>query len=247
MRRRILLLRLRLPKLPEMTDLDYANLCARIYAVDAATDPFWAHYWNLNGIVCGHVVIEGVDYFIFRGSDNADDWIRDLDAIPVWSPDIGFVHAGFYKGIAELHPVLLAVTGAKACFGGHSLGAAHACLMTGLFIRRSQLIGVPCPVQELVTFGQPKPAYANLARLIVKSGIRHVSYRNRNDPVPLVPLTIPPFIDYVHTEDWISMDAAPSPTDLEPLRDHHIQLYIQGLQPAALVEATVKAAVESLV
>jgi hypothetical protein len=214
-----------------MSDLDSANLCARIYQPDAATDPFWSHYWNQDGIVCGHVVTDGVDDIVFRGSDNIPDWIRDVDAIPIWDKKLGFVHAGFNLGLNDLYQSILKVVGNKIRVKGHSFGAAHACELAGYFAYDAASAGVQCPVIDLCTFGQPKPAFANLGRIIAKSGMRHVSYRNRNDPVPLVP---PPFpFPFENTEPWISLDAAPEPTDLEPLRDHHIMLYVKGVQSLA--------------
>lgn len=206
-----------------MTDLDYANLCARIYQVDASTDKFWAHYWEIDDVVCGHTIVEKLDVIVFRGSVTLEDWLRDVAAIPMWHSKLGFVHSGFYKGLDTLYPLIQAVVvGKQIAITGHSLGAARACDMAGLFVYDTG-VGA-CPVTELVTFGQPKPAWANLGRIITKSGMRHISYRNRNDPVSLVPP--PPF---ENTELWVSLNAEPSPTDLEPLRDHHIQLYIKGL------------------
>ena len=213
------------------TDLDHANLCARIYAVDAATDPFWAHYWNQDDIVCGHVVIDTVDYIVFRGSVTPEDWMRDLDAIPVWHPKLGFVHAGFVTGLDALYSVIEHVVGTKIVITGHSLGAARACLTAGLFACDASQSASDCPVTCLCTFGQPKPAWVNLSRIVEKSGMRHVSYKNRNDPVTEVP-----FFPYVNTETPIALNAEPSPTDLEPLRDHHISLYQAGV--AAYLSST---------
>lgn len=220
-----------------MTDLEHAGLCARIYAADASTDKFWAHYWTAADIVCGHVQLDGVDYLVFRGSVTPEDWMRDMDAIPAWHAKLGFVHAGFYEGLDTLYPLITAAVGKSIVVLGHSLGAARACDVAGLFAYDAAAAGLPCPVQTLCTFGQPKPGFVNLARLITKSGMAHRSYRNRNDPVPLVPFTIAALMDFVHTEDWIALDAAPSPTDLEPLRDHHIGLYVQGLTPPPSVPA----------
>jgi|ERR1700679_1435859 len=209
------------------TDLDYANLCAKVYAVDASTDKFWTHYWCVEDVVCGHVLQDGIDYLVFRGSVTPEDWMRDMNAIPVWHPNIGFVHAGFFAGLDTLYPIVKAVISGGVTILGHSLGAARACDMSGLFAEDCSSNKLPCPVKTLVTFGQPRPAFINLKRIIDKAGIVHRSYRNRNDPVPEVPFPFP--LPFIHTEDYISLDAAPSPTDLEPLRDHHIQLYIQGV------------------
>jgi hypothetical protein len=213
-----------------MTDLDSANLCAKIYAVDAATDKFWSNYWEVNEIVCAHAVIDGVSVIVFRGSITPEDWMRDLDAIPMWTSKLGFVHAGFYEGLETLYPLIEAVVGNQVIITGHSLGAARACLTAGLFAHDASANAIPCPVVTLCTFGQPKPAFANLGRIIAKSGMEHRSYRNLNDPIPLVPMEIFPFINYQNTEPWVALSAEPAANDLGPLRDHHIDLYVQGIQ-----------------
>jgi hypothetical protein len=212
--------------------VDYAKMCQRIYL----TDEGWTHYWELGDIVCGHQLTGGVDYLVFRGSVTLVDWMRDINALAVWHPKLGFVHAGFAQGLDSLYAVIAPLMGRNIVILGHSLGAARACDVAGLFAYDAAAAGVACPVKMLCTFGQPKPGFANLARIITKSGMTHVSYRNRNDPVPLVPLSFWPFLDYVHTEAWIALDAAPAIDNLEPLRDHHINLYIQGLTPVTISE-----------
>jgi thioesterase domain-containing protein len=133
---------------------------------------------------------------------------------------------GFFQGLRALLAVVKAAlpADAKLTVTGHSLGGAEARDMAALCIRNG------ITVVNLVTFGSPKPAFINLARIIQKSDIRHVSYRNRNDPVPLMPIKVELLDwDWEHTEDWLPISAAPAADDLEPLRDHHIALYLTAV------------------
>jgi hypothetical protein len=199
-----------------------AKLSARIYASAAG----WLHYWSYDDVIVGHTQMDGSDVLVLRGSATTEDWMRDCEAIPAWHPQLGFCHAGFLAGMDEVFAEVRAVVGPQVAITGHSLGAARARILAALFAC-NQL-----PVDQLCVFGSPKPAFVNLARIIRKSGMAHASYRNRNDVVPTVPLTVAPFLDFVHTEDWTPLDAAPADTNLEPLRDHNIDLYVQGLRLA---------------
>lgn len=197
------------------TDADLAQICAKLY--DAANPE------TIGGVSFSITKLENAIVLAFRGSDNIPDWMRDFDAVPVWDDQLGFVHQGFFMGVRETYTAIKPrLFGAPLYIIGHSLGGGHArdvaalCAVDGIKVKR------------LVTFGSPRPGFANLARIIQKSGMEHVSYRNRNDPVPLVPFPLP-LMDWQHPEDWTAVDVAPAATDLEPLRDHHIELYEAGV------------------
>lgn len=200
--------------------LQIAKLCDRVYTDTSG----WDHYWTINDVVIAHQAIDGVDAFILRGSKEAIDWIRDASALPVWHEQLGFVDAGFAVGMDEVFktvaPVIAAGTG-RVAIGGHSLGGSRARILAALCAVNNVKVDYLCVI------GSPKPAFANLRRIIEKSGMAHESFRNRNDPVPLVPCLLPL---WEHTEPWQAVDASPASNDLEPLRDHHAPLYIKGIE-----------------
>jgi pimeloyl-ACP methyl ester carboxylesterase len=133
------------------------------------------------------------------------------------------VHGGFLAGMDDALAAVKAAAIGPVTITGHSLGGARARIAAAkMLVRR-------LPVVKVVTFGSPKPAFGNLARVIQKSGVEHVSYRNRNDPVPLVPMVLP---FWQHTEGWTVVDGAPDADELDALRDHSIARYIGAMQAA---------------
>ena len=212
-----------------ITPLYLAQQCAQLYT----SADGWAHYWQTDDVVLAHAALDdGTDLIVLRGSMTTEDWIRDATAVPVWHSGLGFCHGGFLAGMDDVFSEVRYVVDKKVIITGHSLGGARARILAGMFAYNA------LPVDTLCVFGSPKPAFVNLARIIQKSGMTHISHRNRNDIVPTVPLDIPPFFDFVHTEDWITLNAEPAETDMEPLRDHHIALYVQGLEKHDLPAVT---------
>jgi triacylglycerol lipase len=94
----------------------------------------------------------------FRGTqpDKVQDWLTDLDAI-LRPFVVGRVHQGFYDGLNEVWPDLLASLdqlqdkAQSVWITGHSLGAALACMATARLVIELRL-----PVNGLYTFGQPR-------------------------------------------------------------------------------------------
>lgn len=207
-----------------ISPLQFAQACADTYVPETK----WDHEWRIDGVHIGHRLIDGMDLFAFEGSKTAEDWMRDLEGWPAWHPELGFVHAGFLHGEDDVFKAIRAVlTAPRAAFTGHSLGGAEARVQAALFATQR------LPVAEVHVFGSPRPAFENLSRIIQKSGMRHVSWRNRNDPVPLVPGILPM---WTHPEPWGVFSEAPAGDDFDPLRDHHMALYLAGaagVMPAA--------------
>lgn len=200
-----------------ITPLLLAQACADIYTADPA--PLFTNVWNFSGTVAGHRKLDGVNVIAFRGSQSATDWIMDASALPVWEPRLGFVHGGFLVGVNDVFIAASLIDG-PVVLTGHSLGAARARICAGLFAYYQR------PALQCVVFGSPKPAFANLRRILEKSGTLMRSYRNSNDPIPLVPFGAGL---YEHTDEWIPLTVHAAPDDLEPLRDHKLALYMQGL------------------
>lgn len=199
-----------------MTDHELAVACAALYAVPSpATAGGIAYEVTGSTIVC-------------RGSQTADDWLRDFAAAPIWTP-LGFVHAGMWAGMDELFEAVKEVQ--APTITGHSLGGAHARLLAGLFV----LAGLP--ITALVTFASPRPAFPNLKRVIEKAGIPHRNYRFSRDPVPLVPFPLP-IMPWSHTEEnWVELSGTTAPENVDPLRDHSISNYEAALSENVQVTA----------
>lgn len=195
-----------------------ARLCANLY--DDKSEG-WLHHFVIEDIVFAHVKVDDSDVLVFRGSITALDWIRDAEGWPAWDSKLGFVHAGFLRHMDDALETVRPFLGQKVVITGHSLGGARARVMAALLIVNG------LPINQVTVFGSPRPAFENLSRILQKSGAIHTSYRNRNDPVPLVPGILP---NWTHPEQWIALNEAPAADDLEPLRDHHIELYLRGVQ-----------------
>ena len=125
---------------------------------------------------------EGVDYavLVFRGSDDALDWLNNLNVMPVRWRGAGRVHNGFS---ASLEAIWDEVTHAlhqatrPLLITGHSLGGALAGLAAAL---------LPC--KEFITFGAPKIGDEEFQES-ARSGRRYV---NNQDIVCRLPLDIFP-------------------------------------------------------
>jgi hypothetical protein len=201
-----------------ITHLQVAQACADLYKAQSPD--------QVAGIAYSISKVGDVSLVVARGSQTRADWLRDFDAKPAWTP-LGYLHNGFWTGMPEFYAKVRSIVGAgPVMIGGHSLAGAEARILAGQFI----LDGLR-PL-DLVTFASPRPGYANLRRVIEKSGITHTNYRFRNDPVPLVPVPVPWVMPWEHTEPWTELDGPTDPAALDPLRDHNIDNYIRALTPA---------------
>ena len=202
-----------------ISNFELAKFSAQIY--DDAARSGWDHYLERDNVHVGVVKVQDVHVVAFRGTQEAVDWLRNLDARPEWHDTLGFVHAGFSDGMDDVAAELNCLLGDRVALTGHSLGGARARILAALRIAAGQ------PVDTLTVFGSPKPGFINVSRIIQKSGMGHISFRNRNDPVPLLPAILPL---WKHPESWISLDARPAVNDFDPLRDHSMDLYLQGVK-----------------
>ena len=202
-----------------ITPLQSAQLCADIYDQDATK---WDHYWDRDHVTVGHRIIGGEDTLTFMGSKQVIDFLRDAEGWPSWDDELGFCHAGFLAGMDDVLEEIAPVITLPLTIQGHSLGGARARIAAAKLIIRKK-----APAR-LHVFGSPKPFFANVARVIQKGMAMgtHLSFRNRNDPVPLVPMILP---WWSHTEEWAALDVHADDDELEPTRDHAMALYIKGL------------------
>jgi hypothetical protein len=195
-----------------------ANLCAELYATNASA---WTHYFERDQVIIAHRVIDGIDTFICRGSKVGIDWARDSLAVPAHHPVLGWVHAGFAIGIDEAAAEVASAATGKIALIGHSLGAARAMLLAGLFAKAGT------PALQVTVFGCPRPGGEELRDTVCLSGTHPESYRNERDPVTYVPFA--PGI-FCHVIEPAQVHGGAEPGDLTIFREHHIARYIAGLQ-----------------
>jgi len=204
-----------------MNDLDIAKICFKLYD-DNPLDADWDNLWPHDGGFAARKRVGDVDVVIWRGSTTALDWIDDLDFEPVDYPVFGKVHAGFLKGVSAVWDQVDATLGAKVIISGHSLGAAHALLHAARHEVRSKR------PQRVVVMGSPRPGFQKLADLLGPVSI--ASYKNGDDPVTMVPPTLPSW-PYVPPRDFIPLDVAPELGDSWGVfARHRWTLYLQGIE-----------------
>lgn len=205
-----------------------AQLCADIYGVRETG--YWHNYWEHEEVHVGHYRAGESDVLVFRGSAEPLDFIRDAEGWPVFHSQLGFLHAGFARHMDDVLAETREHLGDRVVITGHSLGGARARILAALRVVHG------LPVDQVCTFGSPRPGFVNVSRIIQKSGMVHESYRNRHDPVPLVPGIMPL---WEHPEPWIELNEAPAVNAFDPLRDHSSQLYAAGLKKMGDIAAAV--------
>ena len=115
------------------------------------------------------------------GSDGVLDWWRNIQAIPIYSPTLGWVHWGFWLSTSRLWNArrALLTDGKPTLVCGHSKGGAEATLLAAFMAKEGH------PAKKLLTFGAPRCGFSGLQSILsVTFSVRCV---NRGDPVPMVP------------------------------------------------------------
>lgn len=196
--------------------LDLAKLCQSIYQ----TDQGWDHYWAYDKVVVALKRSEQGDIIVLRGSQALIDWGRDLAAIPEHHGALGLVHAGFIAGMDDVFAEVQAAITGRPIITGHSLGAARAMLLAGLFVAAGK------PAAQVTTFGCPRPGGEQLRDMLVTSETRLASDRNERDVVTYVPFL--PGI-FTHVMEPLQIHGGAVPDDLSLFREHAIARYIIGL------------------
>jgi triacylglycerol lipase len=188
-----------------MNPYDYALLAKRVYT-DAPT---------VGAVNSASRMRVYDDVHCFRGSDDVKSWMADFDVTTtdVWG--LGKLHAGFYGALAAILPACLALPRPNA-ITGHSLGAALAILYAGVLAQ----LGTIVPVYA---FEPPRMcADAGLQNLLFSKQVPWYAYRNGNDVVTQVPMTmtLPGHLTQIGT----ASEPFDNPTD------HSIDRVIQALK-----------------
>jgi len=187
----------------------------------------WDQAWTREGVQVGLRHVGAVDVIAFRGSVDSQDWLRDFEGWAKLHPLLGYCHSGFLQGMDTVADELSMAVAAGRPFilTGHSLGAARALLVAGLFIAQKR----PLPA-AVVTFGTPKPGMAKLSILLNGGGfpIRH--YCNGPDPIAELPLTIPPLLMYQKPQADIAISCAPQIDAEDAMNWHDEMLYLEAMK-----------------
>ncbi len=207
------------------TDLDLALSCESIYNNNSQ---WTARYDIVDDVVGVRETADGDVVICFRGSDDAVDWFRDFEALALKTA-YGHVHSGFYEGMEAVHeqlwPHIVGLPYVPNVYvTGHSLGAARA------WIFGAMLIKAGFKPTAIVPLAPPRPGFNDFCSILNQSGVPLRGYHNAGDPVPDVPLFLPPLEPYEQPVSLIPINWAPATEDLSPLRCHHISLYLQGIK-----------------
>lgn len=159
-----------------MTPRDYALLAQQAYdAKPDIGDPDSASRAIVRHTTEGLVVA-------FRGSDDLDSWVHNLDSVPVSVPGMGVVHRGFYCAWTDMAPQVIAAIGSQpVTLVGHSLGGAISLLAAASLT----LAGKP-PV-AVYAFEPPRVSFDMTLRVMLSHVPLHL-WKNGSDPVPDIPL-----------------------------------------------------------
>lgn len=139
------------------------------------------------GSLSGYVVsADDVTVIAFCGTDNAADWLINLELTAMTTPQ-GHLHQGFLQAYKSLKPQIMKVLAERdpqhLWITGHSLGGALAlvCAYDLVAYRKRSIDG-------LMTFGQPMVADQKLAGYLDTLLLgRYAHYVNGADIVPRVP------------------------------------------------------------
>lgn len=138
---------------------------------------------------------DGLNIIAIEGTHNQPGWMLDFLALGMPShamrdrPALGWVHFGFYDATQHVMPKM-ALVAARGPFAicGHSLGAILA-LMIG-----AQLTADGTPPVKIGAFAPPLGGDDKFVS--IATSVPFCAYRYRNDPVPKVPLRLPPIWPY---------------------------------------------------
>jgi Lipase (class 3) len=209
-----------------ISDADLVDTIAALYAPDGR----FQHVATTAGIDWGISRNYGAMLLVFRGSVTPEDWLRDLESeasriVPGY-PSLGHVPYGFGAGLVPAYEAIkteldVSDNGGHLYILGHSLGAAHAAEIAGMFV----LDGVA--VERLVLCGCPNPGMVQLETLLCRMPCEN--YVNGKDPVPDLPVPIKPLLEWRAAAPLGLIYAEPdNPAD--PMAWHHISAYQKAVR-----------------
>jgi hypothetical protein len=206
-------------KLP--TDSDMVDLAAAAYN---PTSVPWLDQIE-NAVRVFRSDRDAVSDLAIQGTHNDVGWALDFAAWPIEQhagidhPQLGFLHAGFYAAARSVYPQILALAkDRRVTVQGHSLGAALTLLIG------AELIVDGVPPLKIGAFAPPRVGGDQFVK--VATSAPYCAYRYANDPVPLVPFTIPPAFLYRRVP-FVQLGA--STFDIE-FSDHHIDNYVREVK-----------------
>ncbi len=145
----------------------------------------WREEWFLNdkGTQCALFVSMDLSMgvLVFRGSNNVDHWLSNLETIPVKWPDGGWVHKGFADSFQAVFPEVarrLTSFQGPLMITGHSRGAALATMAADRLVSLA-----------LYTFGSPRVGDTKFCSRYQNKAVYRVV--NNRDIVPQVPPSVP--------------------------------------------------------
>ena len=125
---------------------------------------------------------------IFRGTDDTEDWIININTYMHQTPD-GGVHAGFSNAYSAMRQEIIAELKAlkpkHLWISGHSLGGAMALVCAYDLVRFQET-----EISGIFTFGQPRVGRKQFASYLQNQiGMKYVHFVNELDGVPRLPTT----------------------------------------------------------
>lgn len=148
--------------------------------------------------ILGYILSNGdLSVIVFRGTDDAPDWLANLDVDSEPTPH-GRVHRGFSRAYQALRPQIQKILNKQepkhVWITGHSLGGAIAVLCAYDFVTNEQF-----NLDGLMTFGQPMIGDQQMASYLDrKLQGKYLRFVNESDIVARVPPT-----HYAHCGTWI--------------------------------------------